>query len=83
MEKHGIEVKSYIREKKGYYYVTLVYTNIAGKRRDKSFATKLPVKGNKKKAEAMAKEILENFEIPLEDLYLQNVSDGERWKRSL
>ena len=77
MEKHGIEVKSYIREKKGYYYVTLVYTNIAGKRRDKSFATKLPVKGNKKKAEAMAKEILENFEIPLEDLYLQNVSDGE------
>lgn len=78
MEKHGIEVKSYIREKKGYYYVTLVYTNIAGKRRDKSFATKLPVKGNKKKAEAMAKEILENFEIPSEDLYLQDVSEDTK-----
>ena len=82
MEKHGIEVKSYIREKKGYYYVVLVYTNVAGKRRDKSFATKLPVKGNKKKAEALAREILENFEIPAEDLYLQDVSADTK-KKSL
>lgn len=80
MEKHGIEVKSYIREKKGYYYVVLVYTNVAGKRKDKSFATKLPVKGNKKKAEALAREILENFEIPSEDLYLQDVSEDTKKK---
>ena len=66
MEKHGIEVKSYIREKKGYYYVVLVYTNVAGKRRDKSFATKLPVKGNKKKAEEMLYETRKTF-IPPEE----------------
>ena len=71
MIKNGIEIKPYVREKKGHYYVVLVYTNAAGKRKDKSFATKLPVKGNKKKAEAMAQEILEKFEIPVEDLYLQ------------
>ena len=74
MDKHGIDVKAYIREKKGLYYVSLVYVNSAGKRKDKSFPTKLPVKGNKKKAELMAKEILENFEIPAVDLYLQDVS---------
>ena len=60
----------------------LVYTNVAGKRRDKSFATKLPVKGNKKKAEAIAREILESFEIPAEDLYLQDVSADTK-KKSL
>ncbi|MBQ3553069.1 MAG: site-specific integrase [Clostridia bacterium] len=74
MLKNGIEIKPYVREKKGLYYVVLVYKNAAGKRRDKSFPTKLPVKGNKKKAEAMAKEILENFEIPLEDLYLEDLT---------
>ena len=74
MIKNGIEIKPYVREKKGLYYVVLVYKNAAGKRRDKSFPTKLPVKGNKKKAEAMAKEILENFEIPLEDLYLEDLT---------
>ena len=50
MDKHGIDVKAYIREKKGLYYVSIVYVNSAGKRKDKSFPTKLPVKGNKKKA---------------------------------
>ncbi len=74
MDKHGIDVKAYIREKKGLYYVSIVYVNSAGKRKDKSFPTKLPVKGNKKKAELMAKEILENFEIPVVDLYLQDAS---------
>ena len=77
MIKNGIEIKPYVREKKGLYYVVLVYKNAAGKRRDKGFPTKLPVKGNKKKAEAMAKEILENFEIPPEDLYLEYLAEGK------
>lgn len=84
MDKHGIDVKAYIREKKGLYYVSIVYVNSAGKRKDKSFPTKLPVKGNKKKAELMAKEILENFEIPVVDLYLQDASaigDGKEIKK--
>lgn len=74
MREHDIDVKSYVREKNGLYYVSLVYVNAAGKRRDKSFPTKLPVKGNKKKAEAMARQIAKNFEIPAIDLYLQDLS---------
>lgn len=73
MLKNGIEVTAYIRAKNGLYYGSLVYENAAGKRRDKSFPTKLREKGNKKNAEAIAQEILENFEIPLEDLYLQDL----------
>ncbi len=64
-----IDVKSYIREKKGNYYVSLVYKNVAGKRRDKSFPTGLAVRGNKTKAKEYAEEILRNFEIPNEDIY--------------
>ena len=74
MREHNIDVKSYLREKNGLYYVSLVYVNAAGKRRDKSFPTKLPVKGNKKKAEAMARQIAKDFEIPAVDLYLQDLS---------
>lgn len=74
MSKHKIDVKSYLREKNGLYYVVLVYTNAAGKRKDKSFPTKLSVKGNKKKAEAMARQIVKDFEIPTVDLYLQDLS---------
>lgn len=74
MREHDIDVKSYLREKNGLYYVSLVYVNAAGKRRDKSFPTRLPVKGNKKKAEAMARQIAKDFEIPAVDLYLQDLS---------
>ena len=38
-----IDVKAYLKEVKGFYYVILVYKNAAGKRKDKSFPTKLPV----------------------------------------
>ena len=48
--------------------------NAAGKRRDKNFPTRLPVKGNKKKVEAMARRIVKDFEIPAVDLYLQDLS---------
>lgn len=65
-----IEVKAYIREKKGNYYVSLVYKNIAGKRRDRSFSTGLCIRGNKTKAKEAADNILRDFEIPDEDIYL-------------
>lgn len=67
---NDVEVKAYLKEVKGFYYVILVYTNAAGKRRDKSFPTKLPVKGNKTKASKMRDQILADFEIPDEDVYL-------------
>ena len=78
MIKNGIDVKAYVRAKGGLYYVTLVYVNVAGKRKDRGFSTKLPVKGNKKKAEAMAKEFLERFEIPPEDLSPYDIGKKKR-----
>ena len=60
MREHDIDVKSYLREKNGLYYISLVYVNAAGKRRDKNFPTRLPVKGNKKKVEAMARRIVKD-----------------------
>jgi len=65
-----IDVKAYLKEVKGLYYVVLVYVNAAGKRRDKSFPTKLPVKGNKVKAKKMSDQILSEFVIPNEDIFI-------------
>ena len=65
-----IDVKAYLKEVKCFYYVILVYKNDAGKRRDKSFPTKLPLRGNKTRARKMADGILRDFQIPDEDLYL-------------
>ena len=48
-----IDVKVYLREKKGYYYAVLVYKNISGARREKWVATKLTVRGNKTKAKSV------------------------------
>ncbi len=48
----------------------MVYKNAAGKRKDKSFPTKLPVRGNKTKAKNMSEQILMDFEIPDEDLFV-------------
>ena len=53
----------------------LIYKNRAGKRKEKWFPTKLPIRGNKKKAEAIAKEILSEFKIPVEDLFVGEVND--------
>lgn len=72
-----IDVKSYLKDVKGFYYVILVYKNAAGKRRDKSFPTKLPVRGNKTKAKNMSEQILMDFEIPDEDLYIATIVNTE------
>ena len=80
MLKNGIEVTAYIRAKNGIYYGSLVYDNAAGKRHDKSFPTKLREKGNKKNAEKMAMEFLEAFEIPPEDLYIQDLTNNKKRK---
>ena len=65
MLKNGIEVTAYIRAKNGIYYGSLVYDNAAGKRRDKSFPTKLREKGNKKNAEKMARAIKSGKDIEI------------------
>lgn len=76
MEKEQyIDVKNYIRQKNGLYYAVMVYTNVRGKRKEKWFPTKLPVKGNKTKAEAFSRKILREFEIPREDLCYHEVKE--------
>ena len=76
MEKEQyIDVKNYIRQKNGLYYAVMVYTNVRGERKEKWFPTKLPVKGNKTKAEAFSRKILREFEIPREDLCYHEVKD--------
>ena len=65
-----IDVKVYLREKKGYFYAVLMYKNVAGARKEKWIPTKLTVRGNKMKAKGISEQFLMEFEIPDEDLYL-------------
>lgn len=57
-------VAGHLQEKKGFFYIVLSYPDAAGKRKTKWFPTKLPVKGNKKKAEAMLMEARKTFAPP-------------------
>ena len=65
-----IDVKVYLREKKGYFYAVLIYKNVAGIRREKWIPTKLTVRGNKMRAKGISEQFLMEFEIPDEDLYI-------------
>ena len=59
-------VAGHLQEKKGYFYIVLTYMNHEGKRKSKWISTKLPVKGNKKRAQDLLHEARKNFvpEIP-------------------
>ena len=46
-------VAGHLREKRGYYYAVLNYNDSLGRRKTKWISTGLPVKGNKKRAEAV------------------------------
>ena len=46
----------HLTENKGYFYCVITYTTSEGKRKEKWFSTKLPVKGNKRRAEALLQE---------------------------
>ncbi|HWP51041.1 MAG TPA: site-specific integrase, partial [Clostridia bacterium] len=51
-----------LQEKKGFYYIVLTYKDEQNNPKSKWISTKLPVKGNKKKAEAMLLEARKTFE---------------------
>lgn len=51
----------HLREKNGYYQMILSYKDSNGKRKTKSISTGLPVKGNKKRAEAMLLEARKTY----------------------
>lgn len=54
-------IAGHLREKSGYYYAVLNYTDSLGKRKTKWISTGLPVKGNKKRAEAILMDARRNF----------------------
>ena len=53
-----------LQEKNGYYYMVLRYTGADGKRKQPWCATGLLVKGNKRKAEEMLRELRRGFTPP-------------------
>ena len=55
-------VAGHLSEKNGNYYAVLSYTDAFGKRRTKWVSTGLPVRGNKKKAEALLMEERKKFQ---------------------
>ena len=55
-------VAGHLQEKQGHYYMVLSYNDASGKKRTKWKATGLPVKGNKKRAEAMLMEARQSFD---------------------
>ena len=54
-------VSGHLQEKKGNYYIVLNYKDSFGKRKNKWISTDLPVKGNKKRAEALLLEARRSF----------------------
>lgn len=75
-------VAGHLREKRGYYHIVLSYTDETGKRQTPSKSTGLPIKGNKKRAEAMLLEARQQKEAELkkriaekEQGYYENAAD--------
>lgn len=65
-------VAGHLQEKNGYFYIVLTYKDHEGKRKSKWISTKLPVKGNKKRAQEMLRETRKTFEpdipVSMEDM---------------
>ena len=59
-------VAGHLQEKNGIYYVVLTYKTYDGKRKTKWQSTGLPIKGNKRRAEAMMRELQDDFERPVD-----------------
>lgn len=61
------KVTGHLKNVKGIYHLVLNYYDENGKRKTPSITTKLPVRGNKKQANAMLKYLIDSFEIPTGD----------------
>ena len=59
-------VAGHLQEKNCIYYVVLTYKTYDGKRKTKWQSTGLPTKGNKRRAEAMMRELQDDFEPPVD-----------------
>lgn len=73
-------VAGHLQEKNGYFYIVLNYKDELGKRHSPWIPTKLPVKGNKKRAEAMLSEMRRSYQVPVmpsELLPIQTAEDEQ------
>jgi integrase len=70
-------VSGHLRERDGIYYIVLSYVDENGKRHTPCRSTKLPVKGNKKRAEAMLQEARREMEETLQCQKLARVHAKE------
>ena len=77
-------VAGHLREQNGYFQMILSWKSNDGKRKTKSISTGLPIKGNKKRAEAMLLKtrkafnpdnLLENANIPFSDFLMKWLKD--------
>ncbi|GFI41166.1 hypothetical protein IMSAGC017_01209 [Thomasclavelia cocleata] len=59
------KVTCHLKDVKSIYHLVLNYYDENGKRKTPSITTKLPVRGNKKQANAMLKYLIKAFEIPI------------------
>lgn len=57
-------ISGHLQEKNGLFYIVLSYRDANGKRHTPWFPTKLPVKGNKKRAESMLMEMRQTYVPP-------------------
>jgi len=69
-------VTGHVREKRGYYHIVLNYKDENGERKTPSKSTGLPLKGNKKRAEAMLQEAKEEKKLELEKLRKQREQES-------
>ena len=55
----------HLQEKYGFFYIVLSYRDDKGRRHTTWYPTRLPVKGNKKRAEAMLLEMRKTYVPPV------------------
>ncbi len=71
-------VAGHLREKDGFYHIVLSYIDENGKRKTPCRSTKLPIKGNKKRAEAMLIQARREKEEELQCLLMEKRSGGKK-----
>lgn len=70
-------VAGHLQEKKGLFYIVLNYKDENDMRKSKWISTGLAVKGNKKRAHDMLREVQQNFVVPVVHKSEQNTSADE------
>ena len=70
-------IAGHLQEKYGFYYIVLNYKDENGKRHTPWFPTKLPVKGNKKKAEALLLQMRKTYIPPAVEVKVDPCIKGQ------